>query len=125
MRQLTLLRHTIVASFALVAAMLAPSLVGAQQKELSPVQASVESPAIVTASAPLAGPRAAQSGVTRLVPAAGPAPYRAPGERRDVAWMIVGGAALVVGSMIGGDGGTIIMITGGVIGLVGLMRYLQ
>ncbi len=45
--------------------------------------------------------------------------------RRDVAWMVLGGAALVVGSIVGGDGGTIIMVTGGVIGLIGLWRYLQ
>jgi hypothetical protein len=35
------------------------------------------------------------------------------------------GATLVVGSIVGGDGGTILMVTGGVIGLVGLWRYLQ
>lgn len=45
--------------------------------------------------------------------------------RRDVAWMVLGGATLIVGSIVGGDGGTILMVTGGVIGLVGLWRYLQ
>ena len=43
----------------------------------------------------------------------------------NVAMMIVGGAALVVGSVIHGDTGTIVMVGGGVIGLVGLYRYLR
>jgi hypothetical protein len=51
-----------------------------------------------------------------------------PGQTREsaaVALMIVGGAALVVGSVIGGDAGTLMMVGGGVIGLVGLYRYVQ
>lgn len=43
----------------------------------------------------------------------------------DVALMFVGGAGLIVGSIIGGDAGTVIMVGSGVIGLVGLYRYLQ
>jgi len=41
------------------------------------------------------------------------------------AMMIVGGAALIVGAVIGGRSGTIVMIAGGIIGLVGLWNYLQ
>jgi hypothetical protein len=41
------------------------------------------------------------------------------------ALMIVGGAALVVGSLIDGDTGTIVMVGGGVVGLLGLFRYLR
>ncbi|MEQ1855713.1 MAG: hypothetical protein ABL963_04530 [Longimicrobiales bacterium] len=51
-----------------------------------------------------------------------------PGQAREsenVALMIVGGAALVVGSVIGGDAGTLMMVGGGVAGLVGLYRYLR
>ena len=44
---------------------------------------------------------------------------------KNVTWMIVGGAGLIVGSMIGGDAGTIVMVTFGVIGLLGLYRYLS
>lgn len=43
----------------------------------------------------------------------------------NVALMIVGGTALIVGSVVGGDSGTIIMVGGGVVGLIGLYRYLQ
>ena len=47
------------------------------------------------------------------------------GAGRNVAMMGVGLAAIVVGSLIGGDGGTIIAIGGGVIGLIGLFHYLR
>jgi len=39
--------------------------------------------------------------------------------------MGAGAAAIIVGLMIGGDGGTIVAISGGVIGLVGLFRYIR
>jgi hypothetical protein len=41
------------------------------------------------------------------------------------ALMIVGGAAILVGAVIGGDAGDIFMIGGAVVGLVGLYKYLQ
>jgi len=44
---------------------------------------------------------------------------------QSVALMIVGGAGMIVGSLIDGDTGTIIMAGGGVIGLVGLFQYLR
>jgi len=46
------------------------------------------------------------------------------GQASNVTLMIVGGAALVVGSLIDGDAGTLVMLSGGVIGLVGLYRFL-
>jgi len=51
----------------------------------------------------------------------------APAMRRSqsVALMIVGGAGMIVGSLIDGDSGTIIMVGGGVLGLVGLFQYLR
>jgi hypothetical protein len=39
--------------------------------------------------------------------------------------MIVGGAALITGALIGGDVGTIFMVGGAVMGLDGLYQYLQ
>jgi hypothetical protein len=41
------------------------------------------------------------------------------------AMMVVGLAALIAGAVIGGDAGTIIMIGGTVVGLVGLYEYLK
>jgi hypothetical protein len=41
------------------------------------------------------------------------------------AMMIVGGAGLIVGAIIGGTPGTIVMVGGGVVGLIGLYNYLE
>ena len=41
------------------------------------------------------------------------------------ALMIVGGAAILVGAIIGKDPGTVIMVGGAVVGLYGLYKYLQ
>ena len=45
--------------------------------------------------------------------------------RRGVPLMIIGGAALVGGAIIGDDAGTLIMIGGLAVGLYGLYQYLQ
>jgi len=44
--------------------------------------------------------------------------------RNAVAMMIVGGAALVIGAVIGDDAGTIVMLGGAGIGLYGLYLFL-
>ena len=44
---------------------------------------------------------------------------------RPVALMVVGGAAIIIGAVIGGDAGTLFMIGGAVAGLIGLYQYLQ
>lgn len=55
-----------------------------------------------------------------------PAPSRGgAGVGQPEAMMIVGGAAILVGAVIGGDAGDIFMIGGAVVGLVGLYKYLQ
>lgn len=89
-------------------------------------------PNALAAQSALDGPRASAVGVTNAVAmsAITLAPLTPPqdtfsGNGRNVAMMIVGGAAIVVGGMVGGDGGTIIAVTGAVVGLMGLFRYLQ
>jgi len=42
-----------------------------------------------------------------------------------IALMIVGGSAIILGAVIGGDAGTLFMIGGAVTGLIGLYQYLQ
>lgn len=44
---------------------------------------------------------------------------------RSTAMMVVGGAAFIVGAVVGGKSGTAVMIGGGILGLVGLWNYLQ
>lgn len=51
-------------------------------------------------------------------------PQRA-GLGQPAAMMVVGLAGLVAGAIIGGDPGTIIMVGGAVVGLIGLWQYLQ
>jgi hypothetical protein len=75
-----------------------------------------ESAALGMRAIPVTAPMSAA--VTALPAQSGP-------QSTNVAMMIVGGAALVVGSVIHGDTGTIIMVGGGVIGLIGLYRYLR
>jgi hypothetical protein len=53
------------------------------------------------------------------------APARQGGYGQPVALMVVGGAAVLVGLIIGGGAGTAIAIGGAVAGLVGLYQYLQ
>jgi hypothetical protein len=69
----------------------------------------------------------ASVGVRQLAPTP-PSPYAPPPREKvgtNVALMIVGGAGLIVGAIIGGTAGTIVMVGGGVVGLVGLYKYLQ
>ena len=104
-----------------------PSSARAQQgAAVAPVNA-VSVAATATSPAPV-GPRVASVDFVRWSP---PSPFDvAPPQDRvragpNIAMMAVGGAALVVGLIIGGDGGMVIAATGGVIGLVGLYRYLR
>ena len=93
---------------------------------VSAVQATTPAPA------PLFGPTSESSALSmRVTPVTAPAPAAmtplpAQGSQSaNVALMIVGGAGLVIGSIIGGDTGTIVMVGGGVVGLIGLYRYLR
>lgn len=87
-------------------------------------QATNASPVLAVASTPTLANAAA--GV-RIHADAAPLNAPLPRERvdRNPALMIVGGVALVAGSIIGGRTGTIIMVGGAVVGLVGLWNYLQ
>lgn len=91
----------------------------------SAMRADATPPALVT-GAPIAAQ--ASVGVQRLQPAPEPvgmpAPFRGD-TRQNRALMIVGGAGLLTGMVIGGDSGTLISIGGGVVFLWGLFQYLQ
>jgi len=96
------------------------------QPAVSAVQV-VTAPAPAVSLAPTRENVALRHGVTPVTaPAASMVPLPAEdSQSTNVALMIVGGAALVVGSVIHGDTGTIVMVGGGVIGLIGLFRYLR
>lgn len=81
-------------------------------------------------AAPLAGPRLDQgrSGVAAVRETASTSPAPLPQEisrRRGVPQMIIGGAAILGGALVGDDAGSIISVAGLVYGLYGLYLYLQ
>jgi hypothetical protein len=69
-------------------------------------------------------PVAVARGVTSR--SAAPFPSKSSAEvRSSKTMMTVGVAALITGAVIGGKPGTVFMVGGGVVGLVGLYKYLQ
>ena len=81
------------------------------------------------APAPAAGPtmNAAAVGVRRGTDFhnASPAPVRSGGYGQSVALMVVGGAAVLTGLIVGGGAGYAISVGGAVVGLIGLYQYIQ
>ena len=115
-------RSTAVVILLLLAAWVLPSSLQAQA---SPEVArdSVAAPATPT------GPRVLPDGVPRSMQ---PSPFylstpqeRLPAVGSNVVMMGAGAAGVVVGSIIGGDGGMMIAVGGGVAGLIGLYRFLR
>lgn len=116
----------------LAAALFVAAPLAAQQASLD-TSVPVTVSAVVTTPAPVAptvapvGPVLQPAAVgfrTNTTPAAMmPATYG--DNSQNVALMVVGGAGLIVGAVIGGRSGTIVMLGSGILGLVGLFRYLQ
>ena len=126
---------TLMAALGAGAALLPSSLI-AQQGMTAPRDstANVTMPAqrtIVDDTMGAVGPRVVRAGVTapvnrnRFDPASLQQSDRRVRAGSDVAMIGVGVAAILVGSIIGGDSGTIIAVGGGVIGLIGLYRFLR
>lgn len=94
----------------------------------SPTQAQV-APAARRVAASGAPVMAQQSvGVQRLADAPRPLPHPAPfraDTRQNRALMIVGGAGLLTGAVVGGDPGALISVGGAVVFLWGLYQYLN
>ncbi len=84
------------------------------------VQAPAVAPALASAQADVAVGVRTVAMTTPFAPAPVPRAYG-----RSPALMIVGGAMLLVGAVIGGDEGTIVMLGGGGLGLLGLWYYLR
>ena len=135
-----LVRSSVLLAALLAGAIALPSSLRAQRSAaVDQVNTAIQTSAVETVAAPVettdnptaAGPRVAAAGITRPLPA-NPLNLAEPqgggqhiGAGSNLALMGVGGAAVVIGLLIGGDGGTILALGGGVIGLVGLYRYLQ
>jgi hypothetical protein len=106
-----------------------PRLADSSVASESQAESATPSPSVATSVA-LPGPRVAPAAlvaVTRTTPyAAAPTPPSAGGDvGPNLALVGVGAAAVVVGLLIGGDGGSAVAIGGAVVGLVGLYRYMR
>lgn len=132
-------RTTILA--ALATALMLPSIGGAQ--DIAPLTAPA-APTLVMSPATVSTPTAAPSsimldsaigplttaravGLQRYVSDSATAPmmHMKKGRNSSVTLMVFGLATLLVGTVVDGDTGTVIMLTGAGIGLVGLYRYLN
>jgi len=114
-----MLHRTRLLAFVLFTAVIAPAAAGAQERA-------------VDHNAPAAGPRVELTATAMRATTASvshdealAAAARRQGMGQPMALMIVGGAALLAGVIIGGDAGTLIAIGGVVCGLIGLYQYLQ
>jgi hypothetical protein len=113
-------------------AMLAPAPTRAQDVTTTPALASQPAlsyrPPVGTRQSP--GPVIAPAGATRSL---APAPAhiqtqtRSPGENvgKTRAMMGVGLAAVIIGVVVGGDVGTVFVVGGGIVGLIGLYRFMK
>ena len=97
----------------------------------APASAVTSAPATATDATSPAAPRGPTVASARVASHAVTAPIGAPpviqnrqSNRNAVALMAVGGAALVVGAVIGDDAGTLVMLGGAVVGLYGLYLFL-
>jgi hypothetical protein len=127
-------RSLAVAVLSLTSALL-PLSVSAQVRPVTdPDSAAVRRPAVTMAATAarvdtLAGPRFARAGVSAPAAVSALAPQQASdshlGAGPNVAMMGVGVAGVIIGSLVGGNGGSMIAIGGGVLGLIGLFRYLR
>ena len=115
--------------FALVAGLVAGSAQSVQaQQALAPrtprADVAVPAPRATgpTTDAAVVGVRQPVSKEART---ANPMMQRRKGYGQPIALMVVGGAALLTGLIIGDDAGTVIAVGGAVVGLYGLYQYLQ
>jgi hypothetical protein len=114
--------------FALGAAVLFVAPLRAQDASLAaPVPAPVVTAVPSSSPAPAGPTMDAATVAVKNVSSELKAPAPAPGKYYDqgTKLMIVGGAAILTGIVVGGDAGHAISIVGAVIGLYGLYKYLE
>jgi hypothetical protein len=130
-RSSALLAVLLVGAATLPSSLRAQQIAAADLGKSAAQTATVAAPAPVSTAtpAPAAGPRRAPAWIITSQPSpldlSQPQGGRGVGAGSDIAMMGTGAAAVVVGLLVGGETGTIISFTGGVVGLVGLFRYLR
>jgi hypothetical protein len=91
---------------------------------------SVVPSAVVIDRVPSVGPAPSWTNAIRTAPVKAPqatalGPIESGSTPENKALMIVGGAGILVGAIVGGNAGTAIMVGGSLVGLVGLWNYLK
>lgn len=126
-----MVRLTLAAATLLALSLAAPRT-QAQETRLASLDPAATTPAQQTAEAPSAvaptGPSLAAATLSPRLAADTPLELntmRRPARGSGVGLMILGGAALITGAIIGDTPGTIIMVGGAVVGLYGLYVYLD
>lgn len=119
-------------AISLIAAPLAAQRASRDTIDLNVVPIATVAPSVMTSGvgdrASLFAPNRPNKPIETRLRAADVAPARSTMPHdvsRDPAMMIVGGAAILVGAVVGGKGGATIAVGGGVLGLVGLWNYLK
>ncbi len=114
-------------AFASAAALLLAAPLSAQEFTVATPPATPVPQVEPAPPAPVGPTVSAASVAVRRAPAELPVPAQAApgGHGRGAALMIVGGAAVLTGIVVGNDAGYAISIAGAVIGLYGLYLYLQ
>jgi hypothetical protein len=129
MNRITIVRTIALAAVSAAALLVTPLAVAAQESATSAIvapAAPLVSAPTSPAAAPRLGPVDAPAGIARAEAGTPQLSLQSSGrDNRNVVWMIVGGGMMLGGSLIGDDVGTIVSVTGLVIGLVGLYRYLR
>ena len=127
------LTSTVMGALIVAVVMLPPSAGAQVSARANLADGPRAAPAATLPSAPSANP--AQTAGPRVAPAGiqvqeearpvSPGPDNNLNAGQNLAMMGVGAAGVVVGLLVGGDGGTVLALGGGVIGLIGLYRYIR
>lgn len=129
------LHSTVLLAMLFISAAALPSSVRAQRSGATD-SISIDAQRLVSvplapAAAKAAGSRVSPVGIGRLAQPNAPALAQSRdqgahiGAGSNLALMGTGGAGVIVGLLVGGSGGTAIALGGGIVGLVGLYRYLR
>lgn len=127
------IRFTALVSALVLGTLFLPGSSGAQQGTASPASLAVVAPPSVQQAADSVvqapGPRLNRDGIALatlpVLPDLAMEPVANVGVGPNVALMGVGVAAVIIGSMVEGNGGTAIQLGGGVAFFLGLFRYLR
>jgi hypothetical protein len=118
------LRSALPFAFAVVASLALARPAQAQSASFAPAPTTAPVVAAEPTAAPV-GPTVDAASVAVRHKAVETAAARRGGYGQGEALMIVGGAAVLVGLLIGGGAGNAIAVGGAIVGLVGLYEYLQ